>query len=141
MKHYSQIILKVLGLILLTGSGASAACFEFVSGSPQSIGNIFFADKPTHICLQNVNALRRPSYIGVTFLDKQGDLAEFAAQEISRGRCPGTCKILELTSGNNNGNNVNPTGIRIEITDYKITIQAGRGFSQAFTIKRSENNQ
>jgi|GEM_PF-6571382 hypothetical protein len=140
MKQFSRLSLKVLGLILFTGSGASAACFEFTSGSPQNIGNIFFADKPTHICLQNVNAFLK-DYIGVTFFDRQGELARFAAQEISRGRCPGTCKILELTSGNNNGNNVNPTGIRIEITDYRITIHAGRGFPQAFTIKRSENNK
>jgi hypothetical protein len=59
------------------------------------------------LCVNHVDGFGH-EYWSVNFSDSQGDLAQLASQTEVLGRCLGFCRTYELTSGNANGQNVNP---------------------------------
>lgn len=129
--------------VLVSTSGASAVCFNFVNGKgPQRVGNYQLAATATKVCVNTVSG--GGSYTSVRLSDSEGDLVVSAGEVIAAGRCPGFCKQMTLSSANINGENVDLSGTLIVfeaeadstlgITKGIMSIEAGRDFAQKYLI-------
>lgn len=105
----------ITGLILaVVGSTASARCFNFDGQGPTQVGPVTLFSAAEKICYNSVRRMGGGIYHSISFEDREGALAQFASQTETLGRCPGFCRLYVLTSGNSNGQNVNPKSTNIE---------------------------
>lgn len=136
----------LLGLgIILSGPMTFAACFNFINGKgPERMGNAFFAAQAKQVCISVTSQIGGGEYTSIRFSDEEGDLAIFSGEVTAKGRCLSLCQVVELTSGNVNGENVNVGDAKVSIQtemDHSlgmakglIEVRAGRSFPQKFLI-------
>lgn len=111
----------IFAVVLAVSSSAFGACFEFEGRGPMDVGPVQLAAEATRVCVIRTNAFAH-TYYSVRFADSQGDLAQLASQTEILGRCPGFCRTYVLTSGNSNGQNVNPDRTRVQ-----FQVESSRG--------------
>jgi hypothetical protein len=124
-------IMKVLVLLVscLLSSSSFAKCFEFSGNGPDRVGPVDFRgyDAET-VCVNKINGFGGGHYYSVRFADDEGNIAQFASQTETLGRCPGFCRSYQLTSGNALGQNVD-----LDKTSIQFMVEPN-GFPGKLTI-------
>ena len=105
----------VAGFLVLWSQSSFAACFNLAK-PVYVVGPIRLAMPADTVCTHRVSRISGGTYYSVRFSDAQGDLAQLASQTESNGRCLNYCKNYILTSGNSNGQNVNPDNTSVTVT-------------------------